>query len=129
MSRQAKNARVDTGADAGPLSLSLGELMGVEVSPRSPEDAKADRKPAPPRELPGRVVLSRETKGRGGKTMTRISFREGAPSDAEGLAKRLRGALGCGGSMEGDDILLQGDQVERARSWFESRGVRVSGPR
>ncbi|MDI9369383.1 MAG: translation initiation factor [Synergistaceae bacterium] len=130
MARKEKRPRIETEADGSPLSLSLGALLGREERLRSPEEVLPEelKPPSPPRELPGRVVLSRETKGRGGKTVTRLSFREGAPSDVEGLAKKLRGTIGCGGTVEDGDILLQGDQMQRARSWFEARDVRVTGP-
>jgi translation initiation factor 1 len=36
----------------------------------------------------------------------------------------VRQALGCGGSVEGGGIALQGDQRERVRRWLEGRGVR-----
>ena len=125
MGSGTKKTRIKT-EPAAPLALSLGALLGVEERLRDPsEDANEEKKPAPRRELPCRVILSRETKGRGGKTVTRLSFREGAP-DAEALAKRLRNALGCGGTVEGDDVLLQGDQAERAAEWFAARNVRVA---
>jgi translation initiation factor 1 len=128
MGKQQKKPRVDVGSEAAPLSLSLGSLLGrEEMPPRAPEETSREEKSTrPPRELPGRVILSRETKGRGGKTVTRISFREGAPSDPAALAKKLRNALGCGGTVEGEAILLQGDQTERAGEWFASLNVKVT---
>ena len=131
MAKQAKKTRVDTESAATPLSLSLGALLGREEVVHLPEGIshEEEKAPGPPRELPGRVVLSRETKGRGGKSVTRLSFREGTPSDVPALARSLRTALGCGGTVEDGDILLQGDQVERAAEWFAARRVRVSGAR
>ncbi len=131
MAKQAKQGRIETGGDAAPLALSLGALLGREEGVRAPEDVPPEevKVAKPPRELPGRVILTRETKGRGGKTVTRISFREGTPSDPEGLAKKLRAAMGCGGTTEGDDIVLQGDQIQRATEWFAARKVRVAGAR
>lgn len=38
--------------------------------------------------------------------------------------KALKAALGCGGSVEGDRLLLQGDQRTRLRPLFEARGVK-----
>ena len=131
MAKQAKQGRIETEQDAAPLALSLGALLGREEVVRAPEDVphEEEKAPKPPRELPVRVILSRETKGRGGKTVTRLSFREGTPSDPEGLAKKLRTAMGCGGTVEGDDIVLQGDQIQRAAEWFAARKVRVTGAR
>lgn len=132
MTRQKKQPRVEIAPDSTPLALSLGALLGREETSLVPDSVpSAERAPDPPpkRELPGRAVLSRETKGRGGKTVTRISFRNGTPGDIAALAKTLRGALGCGGTVDGGDILLQGDQIQRAAEWFAARKVKVSAPR
>ena len=128
MAKQQKTPRIDVDTDSLPLALSLGALLGRENVPELPESApgEEERTARPNRELPGRVVLTRETKSRGGKTVTRISFREGAPSDPAALAKRLRSTLGCGGTVEGGDILLQGDQTERSAEWFTAKKVKVT---
>lgn len=69
-----------------------------------------------------RVVLRRERKGRGGKTVTVV---EGVPVPlAEGLACALRKGLGCGSRVEEGAVVLQGDQVERSAAWFTARGVK-----
>jgi translation initiation factor 1 (eIF-1/SUI1) len=73
----------------------------------------------------GRVVLSRESKGRGGKTVTATAFRDSSIPDPEALARELRRALGCGARVEGDRLILQGDQIDRASEWFVARGARV----
>jgi translation initiation factor 1 len=36
----------------------------------------------------------------------------------------MKAALGCGGSVEGDALVLQGDLRERVRKLLEARGVR-----
>ena len=38
--------------------------------------------------------------------------------------KELKGALGCGGTLDGDDLILQGDQRERLPGLLTERGVR-----
>lgn len=128
MKREKKNT-IPTD-ETGPLSLSLGALLGSGEEIAGNGERKKDNRPpasqTAKRTLPGRVILARETKGRGGKTVTVVSFREGSPSDPEGLAKDLRTALGCGGAVEGDRVVLQGDQIERASAWFAKKGVRVT---
>jgi translation initiation factor 1 len=72
----------------------------------------------------GKLVLRRERKGRGGRTVTVIAgLLLPAPGLAE-VARRLRRALGCGASVEGDTIVLQGDLGERAAEWLTARGAR-----
>ncbi len=127
MVKQKKEQRIETNADTAPLALSLGALLGRETPEAvAPAPVREEKAPPPRREMPGRAILSRETKGRGGKTVTRISFREGLPADATALAKSLRNGLGCGGTVEGDDIVLQGDQIERTAEWFAARKVKVT---
>ena len=129
MTGKGKKERISVDADSSPLGISLGALLGKET-PRdeTPPEKTEPSTAASPGEgkLPGRAVLSRETKGRGGKTVTRISFRDGSPHDTAALLKSLRTAMGCGGTVEGDDILLQGDQTVRAEEWFTARRVKVT---
>lgn len=68
-----------------------------------------------------KLVLQREKKGRAGKTVTRL---RGLPS-AEARhhwAKKLKKELGCGASIEGDDLILLGDLGERAKERLEAGG-------
>jgi translation initiation factor 1 len=65
-----------------------------------------------------------ERKGRGGKEATVI---EKLGLDAKGLAgwaEALKRSLGCGGGVEGDAIVVQGDQRDRVVRWLEAKGVR-----
>lgn len=66
----------------------------------------------------GRLVVRREKKGRGGKTVTRVSGLEGGLDE---LARELKRALGSGASVEDSDVLLQGDQCQRAADWLRQR--------
>jgi translation initiation factor 1 len=61
----------------------------------------------------GRVRVSRESKGRGGKTVTLV---RGLGLDDDALAalgKRLRTACGAGGALKDGVLEIQGDHVER----------------
>ncbi len=128
MAGKGKKGRISVEAEASPLGISLGALLGKETPPEEAPAGKTPPETVPSSgegKLPGRAVLSRETKGRGGKTVTRISFRDGTPPDTAALAKSLRTAMGCGGTVEGDDILLQGDQTDKASAWLSAKGVRT----
>jgi translation initiation factor 1 len=65
-----------------------------------------------------------ERKGRGGKEVTVIEQLELSLKQREKWLKELKGALGCGGTLEGDDLVLQGDQRERVKDLLEKKGVR-----
>ena len=86
----------------------------------------------PPRETPqkgpARAVVRMERKGRGGKEVTVVEQLEGV--DLEKWLKDLKNSLGCGGALEGDTLVLQGDQRKRLPKLLETKGVRkviVSG--
>lgn len=73
----------------------------------------------------GKVRVSRETKGRGGKAVTLV---RGLPLDADALAalgKQLRTACGTGGTVKDGVIELQGDHIERVMADLKAGGWTV----
>ena len=71
----------------------------------------------------GAVRVSRESKGRGGKTVTLV---RGLALDADALAalgKRLRSACGSGGTVKDGAIEVQGDHAERVVEWLQREGI------
>jgi len=71
-----------------------------------------------------RVVVRRERKGHGGKTMTRIEGLVGTTRELESAVRDVKRALGCGAALERGDVLVQGDQGERLQAFLASHGVR-----
>jgi translation initiation factor 1 len=70
----------------------------------------------------GNVKVSRESKGRGGKTVTLV---RGLALDAMALAllgKQLRGAVGSGGTVKDGVIEIQGDHCDRAIEELKKQG-------
>ncbi len=70
----------------------------------------------------GTVRVSRESKGRGGKTVT---LGRGLPLAAAALAQRgkqLRTACGTGGTVKDGLLELQGDHVEKTLAWLQQQG-------
>ncbi|HEV7733774.1 MAG TPA: translation initiation factor [Candidatus Binatia bacterium] len=108
----------------------LGDLLarkGVSVS-TAPDPAPPPAAPPPPGEpdlsRSPKLVLRRERKGRGGKTATVIAGLGMRERDLETLAKSLRRALGCGATVDGDTILLQGDLTTRTAAWLTAHGAK-----
>ncbi len=99
----------------GALKASLGPLP--EGPPPAPKEAAAPKGPA-------RAVVRMERKGRGGKEVTVIEQLELSLVQRQHWLKDLKGALGCGGVLEGDVLVVQGDHRERVKAWLEGRGVR-----
>jgi translation initiation factor 1 len=101
----------------------LGPLRGdgpIEAEPARPpqSDTAADAKKI------SRAVVRLERSGRGGKEVTVIEHLNLNPETRERWLKELKSALGCGGSLEGDAIALQGDQRKRLPKLLTGRGVR-----
>ncbi|HEX4139149.1 MAG TPA: translation initiation factor, partial [Candidatus Methylacidiphilales bacterium] len=92
----------------------------AHVKPPKPVYAKNSR---------GRLILRRETKDRGGKIVVVVyGFNElpGANAVMIGnLAKELKGKLGCGGSFDRQEIVLQGDRAAAVCALLEELGFRV----
>ncbi len=102
-------------------------LQNLKVSPsalpESKNDAIAETKHSAPLAdaWPSKLVLRRERKGRGGKTVTCLSGVE--VTRRESVAKQIKKALGCGATLEGDEIVLLGSLVDRAADWLEAQGA------
>jgi translation initiation factor 1 len=70
----------------------------------------------------GVIRVSRQTKGRGGKTVTRV---EGVPLDDGaliGLGKQLRSACGSGGTVKDGVIEVQGDHCDKVTEALKQIG-------
>jgi translation initiation factor 1 len=106
----------------------LRARLGVPEAPAGPEQtaAVADPAPAAPAGKPGppRAVVRFERKGRGGKAVTVVEKLGLAPRELEAWLSDLKRALGCGGQVEADALVLQGDLRERVRPLLAARGVR-----
>ncbi|MEE9385650.1 MAG: translation initiation factor [Nannocystaceae bacterium] len=70
------------------------------------------------------VVIQRERKGHGGKTVTVIRGIDANECDLEVTAKQLRVALACGGYVDSSHVVLAGDQSERVAAWLKRHGAR-----
>ena len=135
---------VDTSHPSMPLQTNpfalLGELDKLKNLPSVPQSqaeppgrsrAKSGSPEPQLRKSRGRLVLRRETKDRGGKIVVVISgFTELPGANAvmiADLARQLKGKLGCGGSFDRQEIILQGDRCAEVCAELEEMGFRVGG--
>jgi translation initiation factor 1 len=73
----------------------------------------------------GRVDIRRETGGRGGKTVTVVDGFVGIGlPEKEQLAKKMRAACGCGGTVKDGAIEIQGDQRDTVARILTEAGFR-----
>ncbi|MHB9130036.1 MAG: translation initiation factor [Armatimonadota bacterium] len=71
-----------------------------------------------------KIILRREKKGRGGKTVTIVSGLNLPANQLDELAKAMRKGLGCGAVTESGTVVLQGDIQERADKWLREHGAK-----
>jgi len=81
------------------------------------------------KESDGIVRIQRQTKGRAGKPVVIISRLGLDSGELKKLSKKLKSKCGVGGSIEDNNILIQGDKRELLKKELESIGfiVKISG--
>jgi len=107
----------------------LGALRDTLPAASAPSESPAVAAPASAAKAPtartyARAVVRMERSGRGGKEATVIEQLQLTAREREAWLKALKSSLGCGGSIEGDSIMLQGDQRERLKRVLADRGVK-----
>lgn len=70
------------------------------------------------------VRVSRESKGRGGKTVTVVSGLSLDDAKLQDLAKRLKQVCGTGGTIKEGKIEIQGDQCDRVMAELQNKGFK-----
>jgi len=129
MPREEKK-RLETNAAQSPRPELNAAFAGLDLPnlPAGPEPAVAAETPRAIWKM-GRVVLRRETAHRGGKTVIVIhDFATHLPASViESVAKKVRAACGCGGTVKGRAIEIQGDQPAKIRAVLEAEGFQVAG--
>ncbi|HET8723039.1 MAG TPA: translation initiation factor [Anaeromyxobacteraceae bacterium] len=102
------------------LASRMGDVPRVDPPPAPPPKPAAG---PPGKPAPARAVVRMERAGRGGRTVTVVEKLGLRPAELEGWLSDLKRALGCGGVVEGDVLVLQGDARERVGPWLAARGV------
>ncbi len=75
----------------------------------------------------GRVLIRRETKGRGGKTVTTISGLPLNQYELKSLLSDLKRLCGAGGTLKDGIIEMQGEHLEILRQELSKRGFKPKG--
>jgi translation initiation factor 1 len=71
------------------------------------------------------AAIQRETKGRGGKTVTVVRNLQLAPQELKALATQLKQACGTGGTVKDGAIEIQGDHREKIAATLRSLGYKT----
>ena len=128
---QSGKIPTDGSSDLGQNPFGALSGAGLPIAPKSVLDqaaatvgrgGKGEEKSAKNR---GRVDIKRETGNRGGKTVTVVSGFTGIGlPEKEQLAKKMRAACGCGGTVKDGQIEIQGDQRETVARILSEAGFR-----
>ena len=121
----------DGGHNLGQNPFTRLSAAGLPVAPKimleqaaASAHTKSSAAKAPEKNR-GRVDIRRETGNRGGKTVTVIDGFVGIGlPEKEALAKKMRAACGCGGTVKGGAIEIQGDQREKIATILCEAGFR-----
>ena len=105
-----------------PFSVLRG-LRGTESDQVERADAAPEDPPSSGRVI-ARAVVRLERSGRKGKAVTVIEHLDLTGIEKDVWLKALKSALGCGGGIEGDSLVLQGDQRRRIGPLLSTRGVK-----
>jgi translation initiation factor 1 len=105
--------------------LPVAPKVVLEQAQAAAAKGAAGSKPPVPAKNRGRVDVRRETGGRGGKTVTVVDGFVGIGlPEKEQLAKKMRAACGCGGTVKEGVIEIQGDQRETVARILSEAGFR-----
>jgi translation initiation factor 1 len=99
---------------------SRGFVFSTDPSFRFEEEESQPQETLPPAQQNLRVKL--ETKHRAGKTVTLIDGFIGTDEDAEKLGKQLKNVCGTGGSVKGNEIIVQCDQRDKVLQYLLKNG-------
>ena len=112
-----------------PADKPLGHNpFGALASLKAPSAPTTTTTPTPtskkePARFAEKVVVRKEKKGHGGKTVTVV---QGVlPAVRDDIASALKKSLGCGARVDDDgSIVVQGDLLERVIAFFEQQGAK-----
>lgn len=130
----SKSGKVSTSGGDDLGQNPFGVLSGAGLPQNSGLQKPATLKPGtgetpgvahPQQKNRGRVDIKRATAGRGGKTVTLVTGFQGIGlPEKEQLAKKMRNACGCGGTVKDGNIEIQGDQRDKIAAILSEAGFR-----
>jgi translation initiation factor 1 len=97
----------------------MRDSLPAGPAPPAPGATAPDARP----KGPARAVVRMERKARGGKEVTVVDKLGLGPAALEAWCRDLKQALGCGGAVDGELIVLQGDLRTRVPAVLIAHGV------
>jgi translation initiation factor 1 len=78
----------------------------------------------PPKQQTARLAIEKRKKG---KLVTVVRGLSAAGNDLPALLSRLKTSIGAGGTIEGEELEIQGTHLDRVRHFLEQLGYKVKG--
>lgn len=128
MAKKPLPAQTTTLGSLGELlrrgGVSVGEPAVPAPAPPASSSPAASTGAVPDLSRAGTLIVRRERKGHGGKTVTVVDGLALPAAQVDALARALRKALGCGSWVEAGRVVLQGDRPDAAAAWLVRHGAR-----
>ena len=103
----------------------LGMVYSTNPDFKFENKSDQEEETLPPSKQILRIQLS--TKHRKGKTVTLITGFIGKEKDLKSLEKELKAKCATGGSSKDNEIIIQGNFIEKAGQFLRSMGYKVKG--
>lgn len=72
------------------------------------------------------LIVRLDNKNRGGKTVTLVEGFVGNEADIQDVGKKIKTFCGTGGSVKDGEIIIQGDNRDKALQWLLKNGYQRS---
>lgn len=119
MSKSSKKSSRKPSNDLSQLGNMVYSTGSAAPSSPGPEEESA---PAPQNQ---ELEAHLEKKGRGGKTAIIIKGFQGSESELKKLGKALKNHCATGGSAKDGEIIIQGNQRDKAMEFLRQQGYKV----
>lgn len=93
-----------------------GFVFSTDPSFRFEEEQREEQATLAPEKQ--KLIITLDTKHRGGKTVTLVKGFVGQETDLEELGKKIKQYCGTGGSVKDGEIIIQGDQRPKIKDFL-----------
>lgn len=108
--------------NANPFAKLKDQLGPLPPGPALPSSVPAKNLTGARTPIKERVTVRRERSGHGGKAVTIAEGPAFTGRKLDEYAKEIARSLGAGARVEGQTLVVQGDQADRVASWLRSKG-------
>lgn len=102
-----------------------GFVFSTDPSFRFEEEQQEEQATLPPEKQ--KLIITLDTRHRGGKTVTLVKGFVGQETDLEELGKKIKQYCGTGGSVKEGEIIIQGDQRPKIKDFLTKNNYPFRG--